>query len=159
VLGGVLAAYPTLATPRLRPLEAALGVAAVVALGVALGGRQRLLGVALAALAGQVVALEELRPPAGAVLVLCAAGLLLLGELASFAISLRAVELVARRVVRRRGAYLAAVAAGGAAAAAAVLLAARIAIGGGLASAALGVGAIVVLIGATSALTRSHRHD
>jgi hypothetical protein len=128
----------------------------VFALAVALSGRQRLLGGALAALGAQIITLEELRAPAGAVLVLYAAGLLLLGELASFAISLRAVELVARRVVRRRSAYLAAVAAGAAAVAAAVLLAARIAIGGGLASAALGVGAIVVLIGATSALARAH---
>jgi hypothetical protein len=152
----VLAAYPALAAPRLVALEAALGGVAVLALALAMGGRQRLLGAALALLAAQIVTLAELRAPPGAVLVLFAAGLLLLGELASLAISLRAVELVARRVVRRRAAYLAAVAAGGAAVAAAVLLAAQIAIGGGLGSAALGVGAIVVLVGVTSALVRAH---
>jgi hypothetical protein len=150
-----------LAAPRLKGLELALGGAALLALALALAlpARRPLLGAALVLLAAEIVALDLLRTRSPLALVACAAGLLTLGELASLSVSLRAVELVTRTVAIRRTAYLAAVALGAAAVAAVVELATRIAIGGGLGSAALGVGAILLLLAATSglALARSRR--
>jgi hypothetical protein len=138
-------------------LVAALGGAAVVALALALAGRERLLGLALLALGSEIVALDAIRQRSAVVLVVCAAGLLTLGELATFALSLRAVELIERSLALRRCAHLAAIAAGGGAVAALVELATRIALRGGLASAVLGVGAVVLLLGLTSALARARR--
>jgi hypothetical protein len=157
VLGAALAAYPALAAPRLKGLELALGGAALLALALALAlpARSPLLGASLVLLAAEIVALDLLRTRSPLALVVCAAGLLTLGELAALSVSLRAVELVSRTVALRRTAYLAAVALGAAAVAAVVELATRIAIGGGLGSAALGVGAIVLLLGATSGLARA----
>jgi hypothetical protein len=124
----------------------------VIVLALALAGRDPLLGGAVALLGADVVALDVIRARPGAVLVLCAAGLLTLGELASLSASLRAVDLLSRRLAARRAVYLVCVAAGGAAVAALVELATHIAIGGGLVSAAIGVGATIVLLGLTSAL-------
>jgi hypothetical protein len=126
----------------------------VLALTGALWRRPALIGLALVALAAESVTLEELRAHSAAALVLYAASLLTLGEVAAFSISLRSVTLVERRVAVRTVAYLAAVAAGAAAVAGIVELATRITIGGGLGAAAIGIGATVALLALTSALAR-----
>ncbi len=125
-------------------------------LALSLGAQRVLLGGALGLLGAQIVVLDALAARSPVVLVLCAAALLTLGELASLSVGLRAVELVDRAVVRRRCAYLGAVAAGAGAAAGLVELASRIAIRGGLLAGAIGVGATVALLALVALLARGH---
>ena len=158
VLGGGLAAYPVLAAPRLAGLELALGGAAVLALAIALArpARRLLVGATIVLLAAELVTLDLLRSRSPVALVLCAAGLLTLGELAFLSTSLRGGR-AGRAQRSRRGAppTSALVALGALAVATLVDLATRIAIGGGLSSAAVGIAAIVLLLGATSTVAQA----
>jgi len=124
----------------------------VAALAFALWRGPALTAVAVVAVAAQIVAVDLLRGRSAVALVLCAAGLLTACELAWLSLGLRSVELVARRVLARAGARLAAVALGALAAAALVEAASRLAIGGGLGAAVLGVGATILLVALISGL-------
>jgi hypothetical protein len=157
VLAAALAVYPVLATPRLAVLEIALGSIGVLALAVTLLRSSHALGAALLALAGEVIVLELVRARSLALLVVYAGALITLGELSAFSSSLRAVDLVERVVLSRRLGYLGLVAVGGLAVAAIAALATRIAIGGGLSAAVVGVIAAVLVLALTTGLDRSRR--
>ena len=82
-------------------------------------------------------------------------GLLLVGELAAWSVTLRAVERAEPRVVVRKIGLLALVGAAGAGTAALALGAARISLGSGLGAVALGLAAAVGTIALVAAFARS----
>jgi hypothetical protein len=135
----------------------ALAGLALIALAASLVVDRRLLGAALLALAAAFVTLDLLRARTPSSLVLYATGLLVLGELASFAAGLRAIDLLDTTIITRRSLYLLAVALGAATVATICELASRIAIGGGLAPATIGVGATIALLALVSAAARPRR--
>jgi hypothetical protein len=154
-LGAVLGGAPLLATPRLHWLEAALAGLGLAALAVTLVGDRRVLAGAIVAFAAEMVALDAIRSSSTLALALYGAGLLGLGELASFSVGLRAVERVERAVLARRSAAIVLAAVGALAVAALVGLASHAAVGGGLGAGALGVAATVAAIGLVAVLARS----
>jgi len=135
----------------LRWLEGALGALGVVLVVLTLWRERRLLAVAIAAFAAEIV----VRGGASVTLALYGAGLLTLGELASLSLSLRAVARVERAVLVRRCAALALVAVGALAVGALVALASHAAVRGGLAAGAAGVAATVAAVGLVAVLARS----
>lgn len=132
-------------------LVGAAGVAAVVLVLVA---GTRLLPLPLLLLAGELELHDVLEPVPHAVLPVYAAGLLLLGELVSWSVGLRALTAIDRAVVVARARFLLATAAGAAAVAAVAVAASTVHLAGGLGDAAVGIGAAVLLLAAISHLAR-----
>jgi hypothetical protein len=125
-----------------------------VLLVIALVWSMRALSWALAAIGAAYVAGVVLAEGPAATSIAYGSGLLLVGELAAWSATLRAVERVDSRVVVRKLGLLALTGAGGAAAAALALGAARISLGGGLGTVALGLAAAVAAVGIVAAGAR-----
>jgi hypothetical protein len=152
-VGGALGTYPITAAGSRTPYVEALAAAALLLLTAALVSSTRALVWALAVFgAAYFVGVLDGRP-VGATIAYGGA-LLLLGELAAWSSTLRAVELVERAVVVRKLGLLALIGAGGAGTAALTVGAARIPVSGGLGIVALGLAAAVAAIAVVSAANR-----
>lgn len=153
-LGAALAAYPALSADRAAEAVGLLGAAGAAAVALTLAGGIRLLPLPLLLLAAELELQDVLEPVPHVVLPLYAAGLLLLGELVSWSLGLRAVTAIDRAVVTARIRFLLATAIGAAAVAAVAVAASTVHLAGGLGDAATGIAATVLLLGAISLLAR-----
>jgi hypothetical protein len=153
--GGALGAYAIATAGARAEAVDPLSVGGLVLLVAALVWSTRALAWALLAFGAAYVVGVVLADGAAATSIPYGGGLLLVGELAAWSVTLRAVERVERRVVTRKAGVLAATGAGGAGAAALALGAARISVGGGLGTVALGLAATVAAIGVVAAAARS----
>lgn len=106
-----------------------------------------------------MVTLDLVRGRSALLVVMGAAALLALGELASLSLELRAVELVERGVLRRALAHVLAIALGGVAVAAIVELATRGTLRGGLDAGVVAVAAAVAVVALAGVLAAGGRRD
>jgi hypothetical protein len=140
---------------RARGLVEVMAIAAVGLFVGALAGVGDLLWPALLLLASECVVSATGSHPSTPGVVASAVGLLVVGELASWSLGLRAVALLDGRIVVRRAVAIGLTAVGASALAGIVLAAPALSLGG-LASAAVGVAAAVTLV-ATVAIVAQRR--
>lgn len=157
-LGVGLAAVPALRAERAVDVIAPLAGAGAVAVVLVLTIGVRLLPLPLLLLAAELELHHVLEPFPAAALAAYAGGLLLLGELLAWSLSLRGLERVDRAAVVTQSVFLCAIAAGAAALGAAVLGASALRLTGGLGDAAIGITAAVLLFASISKLARGSSH-
>jgi hypothetical protein len=139
---------------RTRPLVEVMAIAAVGLLVAALAGAGDLLWPALLVLGIECAVSATGQHPSTPGIVASAAAVLVVGELASWSLGLRAVALLDRRIVARRAVAVGLTALGACVLALAVLAAPTLSLGG-LAAAAVGVAATVALVAVVAAGTRT----